>query len=74
MGFNFPLPKWKDENPITYQKQQIKTRLTKLIRRSVIDPKNVEVAAEISKLQEQYNTLVKDDQNARPKTISYYGI
>ncbi|WP_268626939.1 hypothetical protein [Paenibacillus alvei] len=48
------LPMWKDENPITFEKQQISMQLGKLRRRQNTYP---EVNKEIKELEERYAAL-----------------
>lgn len=45
------LPMWKDENPISYEKQQISNKLRRLQRNPAADP------MEIKTLQERYAVL-----------------
>ncbi|NOU80603.1 hypothetical protein GC101_17200 [Paenibacillus sp. LMG 31459] len=45
------LPMWKDENPITYEKQQISMKLGKMRRQLNANQK------EIKALEERYNIL-----------------
>jgi polyhydroxyalkanoate synthesis regulator phasin len=56
-SFNFPLPQWKDENRVTHEKQQIKTRIGKL-RQQQLHGHSDEIAKQIEELQKRYDEIV----------------
>lgn len=61
------LPKWKDENPITHEKQQLKMHLNKLRRDPNTDPN------EIKALQERYDILdAPMREKRRQQAIDYF--
>lgn len=60
------LPQWKDENPVQYEKQQIKTRLAKLRWDPNKDP------AEIKALEERYAVLDEPQREKRREAAKRY--